>query len=157
MRYWKQKALPGYEDALKVQSQRLSKQHDIRLDPKRIQALKLLCARYNSELILVIPPTGQPADTVGATQVHAAASTIGVSVLQPLPNTSVDSTYYQDDGFHLNEKGAHLFTSLLVGALREPIHSALADVHGNAKAPVTEVDADRSAPVAVVAHSKALQ
>ena len=150
-RHWKQKTLPGYEAAMKIQSQRLSQQHDFQLDPQRIQDLKLLCARYNTELILVIPPTGQPADTVGADQVHAAARAIGVSVLQPLPNTSVDSTYYQDDGYHLNAKGSRLFTSLLVGALREPIHSsALASMHGDAESSAN------SQPAAVVAHSAAL-
>jgi hypothetical protein len=156
MRYWKQRALPGYEHAMKVQAQRLSGQHDIQLDPKRIQDLKLLCAQYNSELILVIPPTGQPADTVGANQVHAAASSVGVSMLQPLPNTSVDRSYYQDDGFHLNAKGARLFTTLLGEALLQPIHSAFADLHRNKKPPVTEVGADGSTPAVVVAHSKAL-
>jgi hypothetical protein len=120
IRYWKQRALPGYGIALDRQSQGMRKDHSyVRMDPKRLQDLASLCAQYNSHLVLVIPPTDQPTDAKAAPQVLAAAITTGVPVLLPLQNSSIDRSYYEDD-LHLNAKGARLFTSVLADALREP-------------------------------------
>jgi hypothetical protein len=120
IRYWKQRALPGYAIVLDRQSQGLRQDHgDVQIDPQRLQDLSSLCAQYNSHLVLVIPPTDQPADAKAVPQVLAAAIATGVPVLLPLQNSSIDRSYYEDD-LHLNAKGARLFTSLLADALREP-------------------------------------
>jgi hypothetical protein len=122
IRYWKQRALPGYAIALDRQSQGMRQDHgDVQIDPKRLRDLASLCAQYNSHLVFVIPPTDEPADAKAAPQVLAVGSATGVPVLLPLQNSSIDRSYYEDD-LHLNAKGARLFTSVLVDALREPQH-----------------------------------
>jgi hypothetical protein len=129
IRYWKQKAFPGYAIALRQQSQGLKQNHsDIQVDPRRLQDLASLCAQYNSQLVLVVPPTDQPADAMAAPQVLAAAAARGIPALLPLQSSSIDSSYY-DDGLHLNAKGAQLFTSALADALREPIQRTFAVVN----------------------------
>jgi hypothetical protein len=126
IRYWKQKAFPGYAIALRQQSQGLKQNHtDVQIDPKRLQDLASLCAQYNSQLVLVIPPTDQPEDVKAAPQVLAAAAATGIPALLPLQSSSIDGSYY-DDGLHLNAKGARLFTSALADALREPIQRTFA-------------------------------
>ena len=45
-----------------------------------------------------------------------AGEQTGVRVLRPIPNKSLSLDYYKD-GFHLNEKGAVLFTTAIVNEL----------------------------------------
>lgn len=127
IRYWKQKVLPGYAMALREQSQAMTQNHsDVQIDPKRLQDLATLCAQYGSQLVLVVPPTDQPADTKAIPQLLAVAAAIRVTALLPLQNGSLGSSYYED-GLHLNAKGARLFTTALANVLRDPVQGFPSD------------------------------
>jgi hypothetical protein len=79
----------------------------------RLRALDALCAAYGSRLILVVPPTYQR----GAQAIADVGTTLHVPVLIPLDSDELDPSYYKSDGFHLNEKGARLFTARLTETL----------------------------------------
>jgi hypothetical protein len=137
IRSWKQKMLPGYAIALRQQSEGMrQKDSDFQVDPRRLQDLESLCAVRNIHLVLVIPPTDQPADSKAVPQVLAAATATGVTALLPVESSSLDHSYYSD-GLHLNAKGARLFTSALAEALRESIQSTLVAANGKAQPPET--------------------
>jgi len=87
----------------------------------RLRVLRELTAQYGSKLVLVIPPTtGSGAEPYYAA-VRRAGSLAGVSVVVPVqPNTLGDS-YYSDRGFHLNDRGAEIFTASFVEAIRREL------------------------------------
>jgi hypothetical protein len=135
IRSWKQKVLPGYAIALRQQSEGMRQKYsDVQVDPRRLQDLASLCARQNIHLVLVVPPTDQPADSKAVPQVLAAATAAGVTALVPVESSSIDHSYYSD-GLHLNAKGARLFTSALADALREPMQSTLVVVNRKPRPP----------------------
>ncbi len=82
---------------------------------ERLVALKRLCEDNGARFSFLIPPTRQ----LGDTAIVAAGKQAGVLVMRPVPNYSLGTEYYQD-GFHLNTRGAELFTRMLVPALLDP-------------------------------------
>jgi hypothetical protein len=78
----------------------------IRLARSRLTALNQLCQANGARLLFVVPPSYQKgADTIGS-----AGKGEGVTVLVPVKDNELDTSYYQKDGFHLNQKGADIFT-----------------------------------------------
>ena len=77
---------------------------------RRLQRLSQLCKGYGAEFVFLLPPT------LGAANVTTfqAGATANVSVIQPVANNSLSADYYQDDGFHLNQRGARMFTSAII-------------------------------------------
>jgi hypothetical protein len=86
---------------------------------RRLHALRELAARYDSDVVLVIPPTkGRRAGT-DASAVVSAGRSAGVSVLVPVEPDSLEADLYSDNGFHLNDRGAEVFTPAFVEALQK--------------------------------------
>ncbi|MFZ0743839.1 MAG: hypothetical protein WAM85_05505 [Terracidiphilus sp.] len=79
----------------------------------RLAALDLLCRANGSQFLLVVPPTYQK----GQETIAAAGSKRGITVLLPVNEQEFDASYYQSDGFHMNDKGAQVFTTRLAAAL----------------------------------------
>jgi hypothetical protein len=75
----------------------------------RFRQLRELCARYGAEFMFLVPPDRQPGDIA----MLQAGEQSGVRVLRPIPNKALSLDYYRD-GFHLNPKGAAVFTAALV-------------------------------------------
>jgi len=61
----------------------------------------------------VIPPTSER----GADAIVQAGQENQIRVLAPVADEEFDWSYFQKDGFHLNEKGAKVFTSRLASNL----------------------------------------
>ena len=82
---------------------------------ERLPALNRLCRENGSEFILVVPPTYQ----TGAETIARVGRERQVTVLTPVANDELDSSFFQVDGFHLNDRGAQVFTTKLARELRE--------------------------------------
>jgi lysophospholipase L1-like esterase len=65
----------------------------------------------------VIPPTYQS----GSDTIAAVGRELGIPVLVPVPDGVLDQSFYQTDGFHLNEKGAQSFTLQLATELKHEL------------------------------------
>ena len=79
----------------------------------RLKNLSALCAAHGVRFLFLIPPTMQPGDT----ELVRAGQQAQVTVLRPVPNYSLGSEYYRDS-FHLNARGAEIYTSKIAEALR---------------------------------------
>ena len=75
----------------------------------RLRRFDQLCKRYGADFVFLVPPTRQTGD--GA--ILQAGANTGVRVLRPIPNGSLSADYYRDS-FHLNPRGADLFTKALI-------------------------------------------
>jgi hypothetical protein len=73
---------------------------------KRLKALDDLCRQYGAEFVFLIPTTYGRGDTL----IVNAGKQAGVRVIRALPNDSLTPDYYEADKFHLNEKGALVWT-----------------------------------------------
>jgi len=114
--------LPSVEELL---HSRLGNFHDPEIDQAvlrplasdRLAALEQLCRANGSHFVLVVPPSYQK----GAETIVQAGRDRGVTVLVPVTNDEFDASYYQSDGFHLNEKGSQVFTTRLGADLLEEL------------------------------------
>jgi hypothetical protein len=79
---------------------------------RRLKTLDDLCREYGARFVFLMPPTPQRGDEATV----QAGKSVGVSVLRPIPNVSFGSEFYED-GFHLNERGAAIFTEAAARAL----------------------------------------
>jgi len=84
-----------------------------RLAAERLKALDELCRANDARFVLVIPPSNQQ----GAEAIAQTGRGEHVKVLVPVANDELDRSYYQTDGFHLNDKGARFFTERLAANL----------------------------------------
>jgi len=80
---------------------------------QRVRAIMQLCRAYNVDFVLVIPPSLKRHDELLA----QAAALENVAVDTPLPLGSLGPEFFRDR-FHLNEKGAALFTDALARDLQ---------------------------------------
>lgn len=80
----------------------------------RLRAINELCQRNGSDFIFLVPPSLSNLDEV----LVKAAALENVKVSVPLPGGTLGAEYFRADGFHLNEKGATLFTKKLARELR---------------------------------------
>ena len=76
-------------------------------------ALEHLCRANGSRFMLVIPPSYEK----GVETIAEIGKEQGIPVLVPVRNEAFDFSYYQSDGFHLNENGAQIFTLRLAEKL----------------------------------------
>ncbi len=84
----------------------------------RLTALNQLCSVDGAKFIFVVPPSYQK----GAETIRRVGRQRGITVLVPVAEGEFDATYYQSDGFHLNEKGSKIFTARLAADVRELLH-----------------------------------
>jgi hypothetical protein len=80
----------------------------------RLKSLDDLCHEYGARFVFLIPPTRQHGDVATV----EAGERAGVSVLRPIRNFSLGPEFYQD-GFHLNEPGAAVFTEAAARAVAQ--------------------------------------
>lgn len=88
---------------------------------ERIERMRSVTDAYGSSLVLLVPPMLNRED--GADALTEAARTNDVDVLQPVVSGSFGPEMFRD-GFHLNERGATLFTERLIPALAGELQSA---------------------------------
>lgn len=80
---------------------------------ERLQEMDQLCRENGSRFMLVVPPSYQR----GAEAIMRVGANSHIVVLVPVHSGFFDNSYYQPDGFHLNEKGARIFTARLAADL----------------------------------------
>lgn len=80
---------------------------------ERLQEINQLCRENGSRFMLVVPPSYQK----GAETIMRVGSNHHIAVLVPVHSGILDNSYYQPDGFHLNESGARIFTARLAADL----------------------------------------
>jgi hypothetical protein len=85
------------------------------LSADRLWALDQLCRANGANFVLVVPPSYQK----GGETLLQAGRDRGVTVLVPVADGEFDTSYFESDGFHLNEKGAQVFTNKLATAMLE--------------------------------------
>jgi hypothetical protein len=86
---------------------------------KRIRAMQQLCHQYGVQLIILVPPSlGQNDDLL-----VSAAKLEQTNVDDPLPFGSLGPESFRADRFHLNERGAAVFTEALARSLRARLAS----------------------------------
>jgi lysophospholipase L1-like esterase len=83
----------------------------------RLVALNQLCQANGARLIFVVPPTYQK----GAETIAIAGKEKRVTVLVPVDDDQLDGGSYQEDGIHLNHKGAEIFTAKLAESLNRAL------------------------------------
>jgi hypothetical protein len=86
-----------------------------RIASERVPALDHLCRANGARFFLVIPPSNQKGEEI----IQQVGRENGIPVLVPVPSQEFDTTDYGADGFHMNEKGARIFTSRLAENLLE--------------------------------------
>jgi hypothetical protein len=87
----------------------------------RLRVLRELTAQYGSRLVLVIPPTTSRGVEPYYAAVRRAGSLAGVPVVVPVEPNALQVEYYSDRGFHLNDRGAEIFTLSFVEAIRREL------------------------------------
>jgi lysophospholipase L1-like esterase len=89
-----------------------------RIVEARFRALNQLSHQYGAQFVYVIMPCRQ----TGEDAMVEAGRRVGVPVLLPIRNFALSDDYYSD-GFHLNGKGATVFTAALAESFRKLIAS----------------------------------
>jgi hypothetical protein len=87
---------------------------------ERLQALRDLAAKSDARFMLVIPPFDGGRKDPNVAVVESAGKTAGVPVLVPIETGSLAADHYLD-GFHLNKRGAKIFTRELIVALKTEV------------------------------------
>ena len=87
---------------------------------ERLLALRDLAAAWNVRLVLVVPPSGEAKGDEAYLAVQRAGKASGVPVLMPAGIGSIEPGLYADK-FHLNSRGAKLFTPLFADTLRRKL------------------------------------
>jgi lysophospholipase L1-like esterase len=83
----------------------------------RLAALNRLCETHGAHFLFVVPPTYQE----GEETIVEAGREDGVTVLLPVKRNEFDQSYYQKDGFHMNQKGAEIFTARVAAELNKEL------------------------------------
>ncbi|MGC2112252.1 MAG: hypothetical protein WA655_22225 [Candidatus Korobacteraceae bacterium] len=83
---------------------------------ERLREISGLCARYGAQFVFVVPPSAALRDGSGAIQ--TAGNRVGVQVFVPFQPQQLPLDLYSD-GFHLNYRGASVFTDALGSGLRQ--------------------------------------
>ncbi len=85
----------------------------------RIEAMRHICAQYGASMLLLVPPAlGRD----GSEGLKRAAARFGIPVLEPYAPDELTADFFSD-GFHLNERGAALFTDRVAHMLRSSFGS----------------------------------
>jgi hypothetical protein len=108
---------PGYAEAMnalaRVQPTLPPDDDALQQSRLRLRAIMKLCRDYHADFIFVVPPSLKRRDELLA----KAGSLENVNVDFPVPLGSLGPEYFRD-AFHLNEKGAELFTDALAHDLK---------------------------------------
>lgn len=112
--------LPDFPDlAAKLRPATAPLAADDEIDKKaaeRLREISSLCAQYGARFVFVVPPSAASRDGSGAIQ--TAGNRAGVQVFVPFQPQQLPLDLYSD-GFHLNYRGASVFTDALSSGLRQ--------------------------------------
>lgn len=86
----------------------------------RLEMFRQMAEAYGSTFLLIVPTVPQANDGVGG--LVRAGDQAHVPILVPMRSGSLDATCYAD-GFHMNEKGARVFTAHLSETLKPVLDS----------------------------------
>ena len=107
-----------------------------RMAEARLKTLRELCDAHGAKMILLAPPV--PSSESAVRKLAGIAERIGVATLVPIDPKTLTAQHYEPDVFHLNAKGAALFTSAIArisdqflrAASSPQAHGAASRVHG---------------------------
>ena len=88
---------------------------------ERLREIADLCARYDAQFGLIVPPSTAARD--GSSAILAAANRTGIQVFIPFQQQQLPADLYSD-GFHLNYRGSAVFTDALIPGLRQFLSSS---------------------------------
>lgn len=88
----------------------------------RLTQFSGICARHGCKALLLIPPLVRDRGDGAVAAVALAGRTAGVAVLIPVAPGELGQGYFKDD-FHLNQRGAEIFTARLWETLKEITHN----------------------------------
>jgi hypothetical protein len=97
---------PGVEDSVLQQ-----------LASSRLEALDQLCRANGARFLFVVPPSYQQ----GGETILRTGRERGITVLLPVSDNEFDGNDYQEDGIHMNENGARIFTERLAVDLNKEL------------------------------------
>jgi len=104
----------------------------------RLKTISQLCGAYGAKVIMLAPPTPLPEENIR--KLVIVSQRIGVAALAPLNHKELTAAHYQIDGFHLNEKGAALFTSAIARSIGPLLTSPQTAATVDNKCRATEVN-----------------
>ena len=87
----------------------------------RIRGMQQLCRQYGVQLVILIPPALGPHDSLLA----SAAELEETNIEDPIPFGSLSPEFFHADRFHMNEKGAAVFTDALARSLHKRLASSV--------------------------------
>ncbi len=133
IRIYLRKFIPGFESlvwvasvfAPPVESDRATGQ----LFTERLSMLLAECGLH-TRLVLMIPPTNQPADERLEPHLKAAAEGLGIPVIEPVTEREWPLTKYQQDHYHLTPPAAAEFSRLVATDLRQKLTDSTFRVAG---------------------------
>jgi len=88
-----------------------------RIASERLAALDQLCRDNGTRFLLVVPPGYQKGEEI----IQQVGRQKDIPVLVPVPSHEFDAADFEEDGFHLNDKGAMIFTTRLARELQETL------------------------------------
>jgi hypothetical protein len=88
----------------------------------RLAALIEATAPFGVKSILLIPP----GSIAGGKEISTAATRVGAEVWVPIPQGTLPTADFQEDGYHLNQRGATIFTPALAGEMNRLAVSLIA-------------------------------
>jgi hypothetical protein len=84
---------------------------------RRLTQFSAVCVAHGCKVLLVIPPLVSERGAESVAAVARAGRAAGVPVLVPVAPGGLGQSYFRD-GFHLNQRGAEIFTPRLLEALK---------------------------------------
>jgi hypothetical protein len=85
---------------------------------RRLAQFSAVCADYGCKAVVVIPPLVRDRGDGSLAALTRAGRATGVPVLIPVAPGQLGQSYFKD-GFHLNQRGAEIFTPRLLEALKK--------------------------------------
>lgn len=85
---------------------------------RRLAQFSAVCAGHGCKGVLVIPPLAKDQGDGSVAAIARAGRATGVPVLVPVSPGELAESYFRD-GFHLNQRGAEIFTTRLLEALKK--------------------------------------
>ena len=124
IRIYFRKFIPGFESlvwAASVMTPSVDSAHAT--EPVYAERLSMLLAEcgLHTRLVLMIPPTNQPADEALEPHLKAAAESLGIPVIEPVAEREWPITSFREDHYHLTPPVAAEFSRLVATDLRRKL------------------------------------
>lgn len=103
---------------------------------RRLAQFSAVCAGHGCKGVLVIPPLARDQGDGSIAAIAGAGRATGVPVLVPVSPGELAQSYFRD-GFHLNQRGAEIFTMRLLEALKKIPPEGIAGAQAKPCSPFT--------------------